>query len=107
VKYPGASNTPELNNLINQRKLYTVKLIKQMEDYYNSDVDRTSKEYREKMAFYEKMIKNPPRLTFNHDFKGWKKLMDLIVLRKDGVSYGPERASLDSAQIYLDKIKKK
>jgi hypothetical protein len=35
-----------------------------------------------------------------------KELLDLIALRKHRISYNPELTSLDSAQAYLDRIKK-
>jgi hypothetical protein len=58
------------------------------------------------MNYYEDMIKNPSRTTFNYDFKGMQELLDLIALRKHGIYYNPELTTLDSAQDYLDRIKK-
>jgi hypothetical protein len=57
------------------------------------------------MKYYEDMIRNPSRTTFNYDFKGMQQLLDLITLRKHGISYNPELTVLDSTQAYLDRIK--
>jgi hypothetical protein len=43
--------------------------------------------------------------TLNYDFEGWKNLMELITLKKNGVSYNPELTSIDSEPTYLDRIK--
>jgi hypothetical protein len=58
------------------------------------------------MNYYEDMIKNSSRTTFNYDFKGMQQLLDLIALRKHGISYNPDLTTLNSTQTYLYRIKK-
>jgi hypothetical protein len=48
----------------------TVRIINEMKAYDESTPNKQSNEYIQKMAYYEDMIKNPSRTTFNYDFKG-------------------------------------
>jgi hypothetical protein len=68
----------------------TLAIIDEMNKYVNSGVDKTSNAYKERMAYYDEMIKNPPTTTINYDFKGVQELIDLIASKKHGISYDPE-----------------
>jgi hypothetical protein len=82
----------------------TINIIKQIEENNRVNVDKNSVEHKQRMAYYEDMINNPSRTTFNYDFKGMQQLLDLITLRKQGISYNPELTTLDSVQSYIDRI---
>jgi hypothetical protein len=85
----------------------TLRIIYEMKAYdSNENLDRGSTEYNQRTNYYEDMIKNPSRTFFNYDFKEMQQLFDLIALRKHRISYNPELTTLDSAQAYLDRIKK-
>jgi hypothetical protein len=85
----------------------TLRIINEMKAYdENPDTVRGTPEYNRRKNYYENMIKNHCRTTFNYDFKGMQELLDLIALRKQGMSYNPELTTLDLAQAYLDRIKK-
>jgi hypothetical protein len=47
-----------------------VKIINEMKEYDESGFDRTGEENIQKINYYEDVIKNPSRTSFNYDFKG-------------------------------------